>query len=208
MKKFWDFLKNHRIITTLLLMLLVTIILFIGLNIWLNSYTRHNDATQLPSVKYMTVDEATHILQRYNLRYEIIDSIYNEKAAPGIVMDQIPAPDSKVKEGRVIYLTINAFSPRTIKLPHIINSSVRQAKAQLQSLGFRNIEIQYQPSPYKDLVLNVKHDNKTVSGGEQVEATAHIVLVVGKGQSNTNEYVSMSDTLQEEETIVDDSFIF
>ncbi len=206
MKKFLDFLKNHRIIATLLSMLLVTIVLFMGLNIWLNSYTRHNDATQLPSVKYMPIDEATYILQRHGLRYEIIDSIYNENATPGIVMEQIPAPDSKVKEGRVIYLTINAFTPRTIRVPHLINTSVRQAKAQLASVGFKNIEIQYKESPYKDLVLDIKQNGQSVVGGEQVAASTTIVLVVGEGESSDN--TSASDSISQEEIIVEDDFFF
>lgn len=206
MKKFLDFLKNHRIIATLLSMLLVTIVLFMGLNIWLNSYTRHNDATQLPSVKYMPIDEATYILQRYGLRYEIIDSIYNENATPGIVMEQIPAPDSKVKEGRVIYLTINAFTPRTIRVPHLINTSVRQAKAQLASVGFKNIEIQYKESPYKDLVLDIKQNGQSVVGGEQVAASTTIVLVVGEGKSSDN--TAASDSISQEEIIVEDDFFF
>lgn len=206
MKKFLDFLKNHRIIATLLSMLLVTIVLFMGLNIWLNSYTRHNNATQLPSVKYMPIDEATYILQRYGLRYEIIDSIYNENATPGIVMEQIPAPDSKVKEGRVIYLTINAFTPRTIRVPHLINTSVRQAKAQLASVGFKNIEIQYKESPYKDLVLDIKQNGQSVVGGEQVAASTTIVLVVGEGESSDN--TAASDSISQEEIIVEDDFFF
>ena len=206
MKKFLDFLKNHRIIATLLSMLLVTIVLFMGLNIWLNSYTRHNDATQLPSVKYMPIDEATYILQRYGLRYEIIDSIYNENATPGIVMEQIPAPDSKVKEGRVIYLTINAFTPRTIRVPHLINTSVRQAKAQLASVGFKNIEIQYKESPYKDLVLDIKQNGQSVVGGEQVAASTTIALVVGEGKSSDN--TAASDSISQEEIIVEDDFFF
>ena len=206
MKKFLDFLKNHRIIATLLSMLLVTIVLFMGLNIWLNSYTRHNDATQLPSVKYMPIDEATYILQRYGLRYEIIDSIYNENATPGIVMEQFPAPDSKVKEGRVIYLTINAFTPRTIRVPHLINTSVRQAKAQLASVGFKNIEIQYKESPYKDLVLDIKQNGQSVVGGEQVAASTTIVLVVGEGESSDN--TAASDSISQEEIIVEDDFFF
>lgn len=209
MNKFLDFLRNHRIITTLLSIFLVTIVLFIALNIWLYSYTRHNDVTQLPSVKYLTVDEAAEILHRHGMKYEIMDSVYNEKAEPGIVMDQIPAADSKIKEGRVIYLTINAFSPRTIRIPnHLINSSARQAKAQLASIGFKKIEIEYEESPYKDLVLSIKNNGRHVAAGDEVPASSTIVLVVGKGLEEEDEYVSKSDTIQEEVVVIEDDFFF
>lgn len=205
MKKFWDFLKNHRIITTLLSMLLITIVLFILLNIWLNAYTRHNDVRLLPSVKYLSIEEASQVLQRYGLRYEIIDSVYNEKATPGVIMDQIPQPDSKIKEGRIIYLTINAFNPRTIKLPNLINTSARQARAQLASLGFKNIEISYQPSPYKDLVLSVKYKGKELSGGEYIGVSEPVTLVVGEGETEDDENVTANDSLHEE-IIIEDFF--
>lgn len=209
MNKFLDFLRNHRIITTLLSIFLVTIVLFIALNIWLYSYTRHNDVTQLPSVKYLTVDEAAEILHRHGMKYEIMDSVYNEKAEPGIVMDQIPAADSKIKEGRVIYLTINAFLPRTIRIPnHLINSSARQAKAQLASIGFKKIEIEYEESPYKDLVLSIKNNGRHVAAGDEVPASSTIVLVVGKGLEEEDEYVSKSDTIQEEVVVIEDDFFF
>ena len=185
MDKLIDFLKNHRIISTLLMMIIISVILFVALNIWLRSYTRHDDLTMLPSVKYLTIEEAADVFARHNLKYEIIDSVYNDRATPGMIVEQVPAADTKVKEERTIYLTINAYSPKSAKVPSIINTSIRQAEAQLKSVGFKNISTKYEPSPYKGLVLDVKYDGKSVSENEKIPTTSHLTLIVGEGDKDS-----------------------
>ncbi|MBP3670827.1 MAG: PASTA domain-containing protein [Bacteroidaceae bacterium] len=201
MNKFCNFFKSHRIISNLLLMLIVSFILFIVLNVWLNTYTRHNDLTTMPSVKYLTVDEAAEVFARHNLQYEIIDSVFNDRATPGMIVEQIPAADTKVKEERTIYLTINAYSPKTAKIPTIINTSIRQAEAQLKSVGFRNIDIRYEPSPYKGLVLDVKHDGHSITENERIATTSRITLIVGEGEKEP-ETDSVTTEVPDEEIIV------
>lgn len=200
MDKFWEFLRSHRIIAHLLWMIVVAVLLFVALNIWLNSYTRHNDLTVLPSVKYLQVEEAAEILGRHNLRYEIIDSIFNEKATPGMVVEQTPAAETKIKEERIVYLTINAYSPKAVKVPAIINTSLRQAEAQLKSVGLKNIFIEYRPSPYKGLVLDVKSEGSSIREGEKVPTTGTITLIVGKGENEENDSIA-------EEIVTDEEFL-
>lgn len=192
MDKIFAFLRNHRIISNLLMMFVILIILFIALNVWLRSYTRHDDLTLLPSVKYLSVEEAADIFKRHNLKYEIIDSVFNDRATPGMIVEQVPAADTKVKEERTIYLTINAYSPKSAKIPAIINTSIRQAEAQLKSVGFKNISIRLEPSPYKGLVLDVKHDGKSISENEKLPTSSRITLIVGEG-----EQVAESDSIAE-----------
>lgn len=194
MDKFFAFLRNHRIISNLLIMFVILVILFISLNVWLRSYTRHDDLTLLPSVKYLTIEEAADIFKRHNLKYEIIDSVFNDRATPGMIVEQVPAADTKVKEERTIYLTINAYSPKSAKIPTIINTSIRQAEAQLKSVGFKNIEIMLKPSPYKGLVLDVKHDGKSIAENEKIPTSSRITLIVGEGeQAAENDSVNEID---------------
>lgn len=192
MDKIFAFLRNHRIISNLLMMFVILIILFIALNVWLRSYTRHDDLTLLPSVKYLSVEEAADIFKRHNLKYEIIDSVFNDRATPGMIVEQVPAADTKVKEERTIYLTINAYSPKSAKIPAIINTSIRQAEAQLKSVGFKNISVRLESSPYKGLVLDVKHDGKSISENEKLPTSSRITLIVGEG-----EQVAESDSIAE-----------
>ncbi|MBR6758462.1 MAG: PASTA domain-containing protein [Bacteroidaceae bacterium] len=203
MKRIIEFFKGHRIIANLTLMLIVAIMLFIGLNCWLHTYTRHDQATTVPSIKGITIEEADEILTRLNLRYEIIDSIHNDRKTPGIILEQIPAPESKIKEGRIVYITINAKTPRLIKVPNLINTSVRQAEAQLKSLGFRNVAIEYKNSPYKDLVLSIEYKGKEVSAGEKIPIADRIVIIVGSGTTSDETDASIGDSLRSEGNIIE-----
>lgn len=193
-----SFFKNHLIISNLLIMVVVTIILFVGFNIWLKSYTRHNQSITLPNVVNMTIDEAGQELGRYNLRCVVTDSLYVDSLAPGTVVLQVPEAHSTVKKGRTapIYLTINALSPRSIKLPYLTNVSVRQAESELKNLGFLNIVIQTKESPYKDLVLGVKCNGRDVKKGDEISVQEQIVLIVGAGRPN--EYSSASDEMRQD----------
>ena len=184
MDKILEFLKNHRIFSTLLMMLAILIVIFIALNMWLRSYTRHDDLTLLPSVKYLSVEEAAEVFKRHNLKYEIIDSVFNDRATPGMIVEQVPAADTKVKEERTIYLTINAYSPKSAKVPAIINTSIRQAEAQLKSVGFKNITVRFEPSPYKGLVLDMKCDGRSITENEKLPTSSLITLVVGEGEKD------------------------
>ncbi len=203
MNKIINFFKGHRIIANLVWMLIVSIILFIGLNYWLHAYTRHDQATTVPSIKGITVEEADEILSRLNLRYEIIDSIHNDRKTPGIILEQIPAPESKIKEGRVVYITINAKTPRLIKVPNLANTSVRQAETQLKSLGFRDVVIEYKSSPYKDLVLSIEYKGREVMAGEKIPIVDRIVIIAGSGETSDETSTSTGDTLHSEGNIIE-----
>ena len=94
-----------------------------------------------------------------------------------------PAPGSKVKTGRNIYLTINTRNVPTLPIPDIAdNCSLREAEARLKSLGFKLGPIEYAPGD-KDWVLSVKCKGRNVVAGDRVEIDCPITLVVGNNSS-------------------------
>ncbi len=207
MNKILDFFRNHPIITTLLEIVAVFFILCLGVIFWLDSYTRHGEATVVPSVRYLSIDEAEGILTRKGFRCEIIDSLFNDKVAPGVIVEQLPEANARVKEGRIIYLTINAFSPRTMTMPSIVDGSVRQARAILKSAGFVNVDEQYEPSPYKDLVLNVLCNGRPVQSGEKIPVSSRITLVVGMDEMEQDSTLQAGGEMETERIILDESWL-
>ena len=205
MSKILAFFKQHPIIATLLEIMVVAVILCTILIFWLDSYTRHGTATIVPSVRYLTVAEASDILSRKGFRCEVIDSLFNDRVAPGVVVEQTPDAESRVKEGRIIYLTINAFSPKKVTMPSLIDGSARQAQAILRALGFDNVRIEYEPSPYKDLVLDVLCNGRQVESGEKIPMTSRITPIVGMGDMPAD---SLSpETAAADSLIIDQSWI-
>ena len=151
------------------------------LSIWLNHWTRHDDVVYVPNVKGMSFDEAQIHLLSQGFEVELSDSIYDNNAKRGVVVDQNPKDSTTVRSGRTIYLTINAFYPRMVYIPALTDISIRQARAALEGIGIKNITIKEVPSLYKDLVLGAKWNGKQLMPGTRVPLNAKIVLEVGKG---------------------------
>lgn len=100
--------------------LLIAGVLLLGGYFYLNNYleniTNHGEKVVVPSVMKMHIREVGTKLDEGGFRYEVMDSIWERKLPKGIVLDQKPAPGDSVKEGRKIYVTINARSDKMVKL--------------------------------------------------------------------------------------------
>ena len=100
--------------------ILIAVVLLICGYFFLNSYlkkiTHHGEKVVVPSVIKMNVNNVGSALKKDGFRYEVMDSIWERKLPKGIVLDQKPAPGDSVKEGRKIYVTINARSDKMVKL--------------------------------------------------------------------------------------------
>ena len=73
----------------------------------LPSMTEHGETLTVPDLSGMPVAEAAQFLEERDLSYEVTDSAHRPKENPYAVIKQYPLPDSKVKRGRSIQLTIN-----------------------------------------------------------------------------------------------------
>ena len=113
------------------------------------------------------------------MRFEIVDSTYVDGALPGTVVDQIPEAGFKVKESRVILLTLNSKSPEKVVLPKLTDISFRQARVLIENCGLVLGKISYKPSEYNDLVLAVEQDSIQVFEGDELIKRSTIDLIIG-----------------------------
>ena len=122
----------------LIAMVLAGIAFCIALWVWMITYTKHGESVEVPEVKGMIINDAEYALDELDLVAVVVDSAYVRKQPAGIVLEQKPAPGSKVKTGREIYLTINQKQTPTNTIPDIAgNCSRREAEARLRALGFK-----------------------------------------------------------------------
>ena len=159
---------SNIIVRNLLLLVLMCFLLLGGVLYWLDSYTMHNQAIIVPDVKGALPEEAAPLLKKKHLRFQIVDSVYMRGQKPGVIVEQIPAAASKVKENRIVFLTINANNAQTVELPDMIDISQRQAKASLRALGFVVDSVRYVPSEYPDLVKDVFYNDRSVRSGQRL----------------------------------------
>ena len=176
-----EFFKKHYILKHLLLLVIVVVLLFTGLIFWLDNYTRHNEQKLVPDVIGMTEENAATLILGRELNFEVVDSVYRTGALPGAIVDQDPKANSFVKKERKIYLIINAKAAQMTKLPEVVDLSLRQAQALLAGADFKVKEVVYQPSDYRNLVLEVLYNDKKVNAGEEIPTYSELILHVGDG---------------------------
>lgn len=173
-----------RILLHVGLMIIAAIVIGWLAMMWLDVWTRHDDTITVPSVKLMTYDGAERVLADEGLVALLSDSVYDKSTKPGTVIEQNPKAGTVVKEGREIYLTINAISPKMVTLPTLTDISVRQAKSILEGLEIKNVVEKRVPSDFKDLVLGVYFKGRRLLPGARVPVNAMLELEVGQGVSD------------------------
>jgi len=150
----------------------------------LKNYTHHGISYSVPNLSGMTYDEAKEVAEATRLKVELLDSVYDKTVRPGAVVDQVPKANQQVKEGRLIYLTINANEAEMVAIPKLTDISFRQAQVLLENCGLTIDSISYQPSEYTDLVLNVYQGEKELAEGDKLEKGSSVMLVVGQSRGN------------------------
>jgi beta-lactam-binding protein with PASTA domain len=181
MKNFWNTSKKQIVIVNLLMAALVwCLIVFVTLK-WLDTYTLHNEAVIVPDVRGLKIEEASPHLSAIGLRYSIIDSVFSKTVKPGAIVELLPPVGSKVKEGRIIFITVNALSSQMTAIPEVRDLSFRQAYAMLKACGFEFVEIEYISGAYKDLAVGVELRGRLLTEGEMVQLSAPLVLKVSNG---------------------------
>ena len=177
---FVKLIKNPYILS-LLLAICIACGLVYGTLKWLESYTRHNEAVVVPDVKGLDIEDAAEFFKNSNLRYNIIDSVYAKDVRPGAVVELVPMAGSKVKEGRIVFVTVNAYTSQMAMIPEVEALSFRQAYATLRACGFENVEVEYVPGGFKDEAIAIELDGRVLKKGEHIPLTALLILKVSGG---------------------------
>lgn len=162
----------------ILIIIAITLLLLTGLSMWLDSYTRHSERVEVPSLVGIPADDAARYLEQASLKSMVIDSVYAD-ARPGSVIEQMPAAGLPVKKGRIVYLTINALGVRMVKMLEVREGGSRQALSTLRSLGFKVDSVKQVASDMDDLVLSVSTDGVEMEPGREYPVGTRVVVRVG-----------------------------
>lgn len=174
----------NPIVLSIFAMLLLCFIGVFYVSGWLGSYTKHGVEVEVPDLKGMAEHDASELLSTKKLGYEIIDSTYARGFKPGTIVEQVPKAGSKVKEGRRLYLTVQAREAKKVSLPEVREGSARQAEATLNSIGIKVAHLEYIPSTQAGNVIEVKYHDKIVSPGYRIVEGSEVTLVIGRGLTN------------------------
>ncbi len=151
--------------------------------IWgLRNYTQHGIEIVVPDITKMYVEEARIIAATEGLKLSVVDSTYSTKVPLGTIVEQDPVQGSLVKQGRTIYVIQNARFRRPVILPELRDLSLRQAEATIKSLGLNIAEVIYEPSTFKNIILDIHIGDSSLLAGSRLEEGTTLTLIVGKGQ--------------------------
>jgi len=129
------------------------------------------------------IEEFQPLLVELDLKYIISDSgNFNPEFKVNSVLDQIPKANAKVKQGRKIYLTLNASDFEMIQVPRITGTTIRQARKTIESLGFIFGEIEYVNDIARDEVISISHDGNELNKGDYLKRTSVIDFKLGNGK--------------------------
>ena len=198
-------IRNHPVLSGLCLMAVVAVVVAWLLMMFLSVWTHHGDNTTVPQVRHVSFAQAARTLKEAGLSIEIADSLYDKTYPPGTVMESWPKAGAQVKNGRTVYVTITAFSPKnvTVTMP-VTGVSSRQALSYLNSLGITGVRVVSVPGDYPDLVESASYNGRPLGVGSTLPVDASVVLNVSVGRKPEPDVESTFDDSDFETGTVDD----
>ncbi len=177
-------LKDKKLYKNVFLAGVVLILLFVGWLKYLAIYTNHDDFILIPELYDIEISSLDSLANTHGFRYEIIDSIFDKSKPKGVVINQDPLPNTKVKENRKIYLTINSLQTRKVYFPDIFDLTLRQAVRKLNKNGLEVGNLTYRSDIAINKILSYKVNGIIIEIGQELYHGTTVDLIVGKGLSN------------------------
>lgn len=178
---FFRFLKSRVFWIQVGLAVVATVFLLWLVGQILAYYTTSGRTVVVPQLVGHLQADVEREVENADMTIKLIDSLYRADVAPGVIVDQIPEAGKKVKKGRVIYVTINAFTKEMTSMPALVNFSFRNAQVNLENAGLEMGRVDSVPSPYDGLVLKQTFEGKPITPGQRLPRGSRIDLVVGRG---------------------------
>lgn len=183
LKKLLNFLKSRTFILNVVAIILFWVVLIWGTLGYFNRFTLHNEEIIVPTLINNNAEDLPLLLKNKQLRYEIIDSIYQPDLVEGTIVYQEPVPtDSSglsVKPDRLIKIRVSKQT-RLVEVPNVVSRSERFASSSLTSRGFR-VKVNYVPSiEGQGSVISQKYRNAPISQKKKLPINSIIELEVGE----------------------------
>ena len=187
-------LKDNKILFKNAFYALLTLPLLFFLYLkFLDIYTLHNKHILVPDYSNFHISQLDSISNENNIRYIIIDSVSDLEKPKGIVLNQTPKPNTKVKKKRRIYLTITETNTSVVKFPDVYDLTLRQALRQIELTGLLVGKLEYKSDIATNKILDFNVNGISIFEGQEILKGTTVNLVVGKGLSE--EYVFVPDLI-------------
>ena len=167
--------KESPIAYNLVSIVLILVAIIAACSLLMMILTRHGTHRTVPDLMGITLSDAERVARDKGLKIIINDSLYVPTYDGGIVLDQLPVAGVEVKAGRKVYVTINSFRQKSVKVPYVAGRSLRQAKNMLEVAGLGIEKLVYVEDMATNYVL------AEFVGGEEVSRSSSLEIEMGSG---------------------------
>lgn len=184
-------LKQSPVVYHAVLIVVVIVAILILSSILMGVITRHGTHRKVPDFTGVKLADVELMAKKKGFKIIINDSLFVPAYEGGIVLDQLPKSGAEVKAGRKVYVTINSFRQKMVKVPYVAGRSLRQAKNMLEVAGLGIEKLVYEEDIATNYVLAQVVDGREMSEESDVELEmgSGVVLKVGVEENNNSTIV-------------------
>ena len=184
-------LKQSPIAYNAVLIVLVVVAIIVLSSILMMIITRHGTHRTVPTFMGVKITQAQQMAKDSGLKIIVNDSLFVPAYEGGVVLDQLPKGGVEVKSGRKVYVTINSFRQKMVKVPYVAGRSLRQAKNMLEVAGLGIERLIYEEDIATNYVLAeyVGKEELKESSEVEIEMGSGVILKVGVEPENNTTIV-------------------
>lgn len=177
------FLTSFAFFKNLFFAIVIVVVFLVAFVKFLDFSTNHGEEITVANLSKMKLEVAEEKLDEEGLEIFLLDTVeFRPEFPPYTIVEQDPIAGSKVKDGRKIYVKLNAGGYAMVAFPDLKNKTFRQAENALRALGLVEGELKYVPNIAKDVVLEVSCNGKPVKAGDKLMKNSKIDFVLGDGK--------------------------
>ena len=177
----WHTLLGHMLLVLTVSFLAMAFFFFIYLPV----ATYPHEYTSTPNLVGQHIDSIDKTMDDRELLYEVSDSSYDRKLAAGTILKQIPRAGKEVKQNRVVYLITNRQNAKSIFLPNIIGSSIKNTRIVLKNYNLKIGNVVYVPDIAANAILALMYRGDTIQTDTittySIVQNSTVDLLVGNG---------------------------
>jgi len=190
----FKFLKSSTFFIQVAIALTIVVVFAFLLIQFLDFRTNHGQEIKVPDLSKMKLEIAEEKLNELDLEVFLLDTVeFNADFPPFTILEQDPKAGSLVKDGRKIYVKLNAGEFTNITIPEFKDKTFRQISATIKSLTLKEGKITYKPHIAKDIVLQIYQNGRRLRAGDKVKKNSTLDFVLGDGKEVFNEETFSSE---------------
>jgi D-alanine-D-alanine ligase len=165
-RNIWEFISSPFFLKNLGVLIGLGVLLLLLTNWILKFYTHHGESLEVHNYIGMQLKDAEKTARSRSFKIVISDSIFRVDQPPNTVLEQYPAPFSRVKEDRRIYLTVTSSTAPQVPLPLLEGAyNYETYRRKLQRLGIESAirERQFDSKLEENTILHLYHDGRKIT---------------------------------------------